>query len=201
MGPGSMSGTMQCPYTGGTVSNAQDCPEFSSGGGGGGGGCARSGGCASNNNGPTINGADRNTRKIESCMAGSGPGSEFLSSISNANITFKLSSTNQSQVVTRLGKTSGSNRTYTITVDRAEIERDAKSANWSYRQLLAEVVVHELMHVAYDMDPDRDLPNPHTLGDELYEKAWELYEGIFRVKAPQNGYGVSRGRLPRCLQD
>ena len=195
MGPGQMSGTMQCPYTGQIVSNAQDCPEFSSGGGS----CARSGGCASTNNEPTITGADRDTRKIKNCIANRRPGSQFLSSIRNANITFKYGPLTGAH---RLGNTGGSNGTYTITVDDAAIESSATSSNWSYRQLLAEVLVHELMHVAYDMDPKKNVPSPHTLGDELYKAAWGLYAEIFLVNAPQNGYRASHdGRLPRCLQD
>ena len=39
MGPGEMSGSMTCPYTGGTVYSAAQCPEFSGGGGGGCGTC------------------------------------------------------------------------------------------------------------------------------------------------------------------
>ena len=102
----------------------------------------------------------------------------------------------------RLGNTDGSNGNYAITIDTAAIEQAAWSANWSYRQLLAEVLVHELMHVAYDMDPERNLPTPHALGDALYEDAWDLYKQMFRVKAPQNGYDPAfDGALPRCLQD
>ena len=173
--------------------------EDNGGGGGGGGSCAGSGGCASTNNEPTIKDADRHTDAIKNCMARTGPGREFLSSIRNATITFEYEPITGSH---RLGNTDGSNGTYTIYVDKAEIERDARSANWSYRQLLAEVVIHELMHVAYDMDPRKNPPEPHTQDDQLYQDAWELYKDIFRVNPPQNGYrAFHRGRLPRCLQD
>ena len=58
------------------------------------------------------------------------------------------------------------------------------------------------MHVAYDMDPQRNITQPHTLGDQLYKDAWKLYERIFRVRAPQDDYNRSHdGALPRCLQD
>ena len=114
----------------------------------------------------------------------------------------RLWSRPESRPSLRLGNTDGSNRNYTIIIDTAAIERSAHSANWSYRQLLAEVLVHELMHVAYDMDPERNLSAPHELGDALYPDAWDLYNSIFRVKAQQNGYDPDfDGALQRCLQD
>ena len=201
MGPVGMSGMVSCPYTGAVVSRPEDCPEFSNSGGNG--GCS---GCGTNGNqGPTISGEDSNTRRIKNCIANRQAGREFLNSIRNANITFEYRALKSGEGHTsglRLGNTDGSNGTYTIIVDKAAIERSATSANWSYRQLLAEVVIHELMHVAYGMDPNRNLSQAHTLGDGLYRSAWDLYDDIFGVRAPQKGYSASRdGGLPRCLRD
>lgn len=199
---------MTCPYSGVSVSRAEDCPEFGGGGGGGGGGCANSysNDCGEDDPGePEITGMDSDTRKIKNCMANRSHGEKFLDGIKNAHITFEyraLEATEGHTSGLRLGKTSGSNGNYTITIDTAAIERNARSANWSYRQLLAEVLVHELMHVSYDMDPDRNLSAPHTLGDALYRDAWDLYKKIFGVKAPQNDYSPAfDGALPRCLED
>ena len=147
---------------------------------------------------------DGETEKIKNCMANKSKGEKFFEGIKDADITFEYRALESGEGHTsglRLGNTDGSSGNHTIIIDTAAIEQSAHSANWSYRQLLAEVLVHELMHVAYDMDPERNLSAPHELGDALYQDAWDLYKSIFRVKAPQNGYDPDfDGALPRCLQ-
>lgn len=208
-GGGGVSGMVTCPYTGIPVSRPEDCPEFS--GTGGGGGCADSSSsdCGSDDDGedaePTISGADSDTRRIMNCIARRQEWKDHLASISDANITFEyraLEAREGHAHGRRLGNTSGENGTYRITIDTAAIEGSAHSANWSYRQLLAEAVLHEMMHVLYDMDPNKNVPNPHEPGDALYQDAWTLYKAVFGVRAPMNNYHpATDGGLPRCLRD
>ena len=85
--------------------------------------------------------------------------------------------------------------------------RAEASAHVSYHQLLAEVLIHELVHVRLFMIEDHpdlsEADGSHPIGDAIYREAWAWYESTFGVPAVGSGkYNPAehRRRLPRCLR-
>lgn len=76
----------------------------------------------------------------------------------------------------------------------------------SYHQYLAEVLIHELVHVRLFMrgeHPDMPKDGSHPIGDAIYREAWTWYESTFGVPAVGSGrYSPAEHRraLPRCLR-
>lgn len=77
----------------------------------------------------------------------------------------------------------------------------------TYNERLASTLVHELVHVGHfeaGKHPCSTVES-HAFGDEFYELAWQMYEDIFGLPAPDDpDYATSLigwdSRRPACLR-
>lgn len=101
-----------------------------------------------------------------------------------------------------------SSNEFGIALDLARIRRYTEpEVHVSYRQYLAEVVIHELVHVRLYMrgeHPDMPEDGSHPIGDAIYQEAWAWYKSTFGVPAPGSkryNPAIDGRWLPRCLRD
>ena len=226
---GGSGGMLTCPYTGVSVSRAEDCPEFGGGGGGGGGGgCANSysSDCGPDDDnadaagGPTLEGASEKTQKASDCMSSTAvsKGKRDLvgTDLTGAEIEFFYDQEDQldglyAKTVRLMDHPNpdisagrGPNE-FAIAINRTFIQQDAEDRGVSYQHLLTDILSHEYTHVKKFLN-DEDQPATHVYGDSVWQEGWRNFQDTFGTVAPTDRrysaelHGPNWSGFPDCLR-
>ena len=219
---------LTCPYTGTTVSRAEDCPEFSGGGEGGGCASSNSSDCGSDEedsdadatDGPDLTGADEETENATDCMSSTARsrGSNDLvgTDLDDAEIEFFYDQEHnldgQYARTVRLmdhpnpdisgGR--GPNE-FAIAINRTFIQQDAENRSVSYQHLLTDILSHEYTHVKKYLN-NEDQPEAHVYGDSVWQEGWQNFQDAFGTVAPTDSrysaeaHGPDWSGFPDCLR-
>jgi len=189
-GYGATGGMMTCPYSGESVSRAEDCPEFGGGGGGGsgGGGCSQAhstGHANSGSCGPDEDAEDEReetARQINDCVATrtvalppnwSPPTGNKPSSLDDVELQFEnLPSGRMGEARKAI---TGDGVKWITVLDTKENKTKASSLGATYEQVVAHNILHEFVHHLYG-------------GSESFaeRKAREWYKLIYGAPSPSS---------------